>query len=426
MKVSRRHAVRQIPNWVVAAGITGAVTVSAIFAAGLLAVLVARTVVTPPRSRDEDTEVLRVDRAANTITFSRSMDAVVDGRYSFWFSGASGHARVGAILAETGTTVTRELLRVDFGDLESATRGRFNGWYYLYPSDLGVEYANVVIETELGPAPAWQVPALGRAASESTGNWVIQVHGRAVIRAETIRAIPVFRDAGYTSLLISYRNDKEAPASADGLYGLGDTEWNDVDAALGYAIDHGAQSVVLMGWSMGGATVLQTVTRSARASIVRGLVLESPVIDWVTALDYQGKSQGLAQPIRSVVYAMLSEVWGRVFTGQHEPINLDRLDFVHRARDLDVPILILHSDDDGYVPSAASHALAAARPDIVTLEVFTTARHTKLWNYDPERWTTTIAGWLENLALENTALGAPNRARSSVRKARSRSQQAAG
>jgi alpha-beta hydrolase superfamily lysophospholipase len=373
--------------------------IAAIVAAGTIAVAgiataVARTVLVPPRTREEDTEILAVDREAGTISFSRSADAVLDGCYSFWFSAASGHARIGRIVAETAGSVTRELLSVDFGDLASARRGRFNGWYYLYPSDLGVAYEDVEIATELGPAPAWLVPA---PAGAEPGRWVIQVHGRAVLRAETIRAIPVFRDAGYTSLLISYRNDAEAPSSPDGRYALGDTEWRDVDAALRYAIDHGAVSVVLMGWSMGGATVLQALTRSPDSEVVAGLVLESPVVDWVSALDFQGRVKGLVRPLRSLVYAMIGADWGRPFTGQQTPVDLARLDFVRRADELGVPVLILHSDDDGYVPSDASRALAAARPDLVTLESFTVARHTKLWNREPERWTAAIAGWLNAL-----------------------------
>jgi pimeloyl-ACP methyl ester carboxylesterase len=64
---------------------------------------------------------------------------------------------------------------------------------------------------------------------------------------------------------------------------------------------------------------------------------------------------------------------------------------------LSKPILLLHSDDDGFVPSTASRALAVARPDIVTFEEFTTARHTKLWNYDAERWNGAIRRWLQKL-----------------------------
>ncbi len=379
----------------IAAGLAGIGVAVVAAAVTVTAVLVARMVLVPPTSREEDTEVLGVDREAGVITFSRSPDAIVPGRYSFWFTGASGHARVGEILSESADSVTRELLAVDSGDLEAAERGRFNGWFYRYPGELGLESEDVVVETELGGAPAWLVPASGEDSAE--GRWAILVHGRAVMRAETIRAVPVFHDAGYSSLLVSYRNDFEAPPSPDGRYALGDTEWRDVDAAIGYAIRNGARSVVLMGWSMGGATVLQALTRSARADVVRGLVLDSPVVDWVTALDYQGRSKGLRGPLRSIVYAMMSGAWGRPFTGQDAPVDLARLDFVRRADELSVPVLILHSDDDGYVPSTASHALAAARPDLVTLEVFDTARHTKLWNYDPERWTGAIASWLARL-----------------------------
>ncbi len=390
MKDSRRHAV----IWSLVLG------VAAISAAVMaVAVAAARTIIVPPRSRVEDTEIVAVDRTGGTITLGRSPDSIVDGRYSLWFSRGAGHARVGEILSEAPDTVTRELLTVDFGDLERARRGRFNGWFYLNPGDLGVEYTDVVINTELGPAPAWLVPAeqFARSGATSSGRWVIQVHGRAVVRAETIRAIPVFRDAGYTSLLISYRNDTEAPSSSDGRYALGDTEWRDVDAALQYARDNGARSVVLMGWSMGGASVLQALTRSSRAEIVTGLVLDSPVIDWVNALDYQARSKGIVRPLRAIVYTLLGASWGRFFTGQSEPISFARLNFVRRAGELRVPILILHSDDDAYVPSTASRALAAARPEIVSIVAFTKARHTKLWNRDPELWNSSISQWLETL-----------------------------
>ena len=67
---------------------------------------------------------------------------------------------------------------------------------------------------------------------------------------------------------------------------------------------------------------------------------------------------------------------------------------VARAAELDVPILLLHSDDDGFVPSDASHALARRPPDLVTMPAFTGARHTKLWNYDQSRWTDAITDWL--------------------------------
>jgi dipeptidyl aminopeptidase/acylaminoacyl peptidase len=368
----------------------GAAVGAAAVAASVLTVVFARTVVTPPSKRVEDLRVLAHDES--TVTLSATIDSLTPGRYSLWFERDSGHARVGEILSYTDATVTRELLGVEFGDLATARRARLSGWFYLGPAELDYPFADVEIETELGAAPAWLFPA-----DSSPKRWVIGVHGRGVTRHETLRAVQVFRDAGYTSLLVSYRNDGEAPRSPDHRYALGDTEWRDVEAAMAFALDHGAEEIVLMGWSMGGATVLQALTRSPLGVVVTGVVLESPVVDWITALHYQGVARRLPRLVRLAVFDLLTRRWAGRLTGLADPIDFNRLDFVTRAAELHRPILLLHSDDDGFVPSTASHALAIARPDIVTFEKFITARHTRLWNYDPERWNAVIARWLAQL-----------------------------
>ena len=373
-------------GWV-AAGL-GVAAAAASFAASAVAVTMARRIVTPPLDREEDVRILA--SSETTITLSVTKDSFTPGQYSFWFNRETGHARVGEILDYDDVSVTRTLQAVDFGDLSSARRGRLSGWYFLRPRELGYPYDNVEITSELGINPAWLIPA-----EQDTGRWVIQVHGRAVRRSETLRAVTVFRDAGYHSLLVSYRNDGDAPATPDNRYALGAAEWLDVDAAIEYAIANGATDIVLMGWSMGGATVLQAATRSAHSDIIRGIVLESPVIDWVSVLDYQGASAHVPRGIRLAALALIGEKRGRFLTGLGQPIDLSKLDFVTRAADLRWPILLLHSDDDGYVPSAPSRALALARPDIVTFVPFDTARHVKLWNYDAARWTDSITEWLE-------------------------------
>lgn len=381
-----------------AAGLFAAVGLVAVGTAALGAV-VARRVLVPPSRREEDILIHRVDLATGVIVLQSTPDSRLPGEYSFWFSREAGHARLGEIVRQDATTVTRRVLGVDFGDLAAARRGRLTGWFYLDPGDLPLPYRSVGIDTPLGEAPAWLVPAGG-----STGRWAIHVHGRAVRRPETLRALPVFHEAGYTSLVVSYRNDGEAPRSADHRYALGDREWQDVEAAMRYAIAHGARELVLMGWSMGGATVLQALTRAVGRDRVVGVVLESPVVDWIAALDFQVRMRRLPVLVRSIVVLLFRSRWGRLLTGLAEPLDLDRLDFVTRARELDVPILVLHSDDDGFVPSVASRALAVARPDIVTFVGFEVARHTKLWNYDRARWEGAIREWL-------AALGSRSRGR---------------
>lgn len=366
------------------------VAVASAIAAAAASVVVARRVVEVPRRRDEDIRILSMSES--TVTLSLTDDTRTPGRYGLFFDQGAGHLRIGDILSMDDASVTRELVAVDFGVDAIGTRARFSGWFYQSPRELGVPVEDVDIDSPLGPAPAWLVPA--EAADD---RWVIQVHGRGVTRAETIRAVPVFRAAGYTSLLISYRNDGVAPDSEDRRYALGGTEWRDLEAALDFAVSRGARRIVLMGWSMGGATSLQGAILSRHRSLIRGLVLESPVVDWRSVLHYQASAMGVPFVIRGGVLRLIGSEWGGAFTGQSQPIDLDSLDLVTRAEELIVPTLILHSADDGYVPADASRALALLRPDIVTYEEFTVARHAKLWNYDQQRWTDAIAGWVSAL-----------------------------
>ncbi len=362
---------------------------------------VARAVVTPDRKRTERVPIHAVDPVRMTVTIERTADTELQGRYSLWFGAGTGHMRVGEVLGTTDTTVTRRIIAIDAGDPTAARRGRWGGWFYLTPGELDVPVEDIDIPTPNGPAPAWVVRA-----DDPDAPWAVLVHGRGVTRAETIRAVPVFRAAGYSVVLASWRNDGVAPPSVDGRYGLGSTEWEDIDAVLRWLSAQNAQSVVLMGWSMGGAVVLQTLLRSRFAGLVDGVVLESPVVDWHTVLKSQSQLMGLPRPVRKVAQRLLRTPVLHRLAGLQRPVDLRELDMVTRSAELTVPILLLHSDDDGFVPSSASHDLARARPDLVRLEVQTTARHTKLWNHDADWFDARILAWLTEVVQRRGAASA--------------------
>lgn len=354
---------------------------------------IARTVVTPPRSHNYDVKVLGRDEPKGTITLSITGDTTLPGRYGLFFEQDRGYLRVGDVVRTGDASVTRAVESVAFADSRVSARARWSGAYYLAPEELGFAVQSVQVPGTLGAAPAWLFPA----EAQKPAPWVIVVHGRGASRQEGLRAVPVFRANGYASLLISYRNDGDAPDSPDARYGLGGTEWRDVEAAIEFALHHEARSIVLMGFSMGGAIVLQTVTRSVHRSTIRAVVLDSPVIDWVNTLEFQAELLHVPPVMAEGAMRILGSSWGNALTGQSEAIDLASMDFVNRAADLSLPILIMHSDDDGYVPSTGSRELAVERPDIVTLVSFTHARHTRLWNYDPERWNGAITDWLGEL-----------------------------
>ena len=381
----------RVPAWAVLALVAGSAATILTAGAAVVTALMSRAIVTPSLPED-DVDILGYDEESGVVQLSVTADSILPGVYSLRFSGDSGHARLGEVLSVADGVVRRPVISVDYGELARARRGRISGWYFIHPRELDVPVEEVQVLTSVGPAPAWFVPA-----AEPSTRWVIQVHGRGVRRGETIRAVPVFRAHGYNALHISYRNDGEAPRSADGKYALGDTEWEDLDAAITYAVDHGATDVVLMGWSMGGAIALQAMGRAVHRSVVRGLVLDSPAIDWQDVLRYHGRARHVPELIGDAAFATITHPWGGLVTGQDKPLDLDRLDFVKRSDEVTVPILLMHSDDDGYVPSTGSHRLAEARPDLVTFVPFQVARHTKLWNYDRARWNTAIDEWLTRL-----------------------------
>ncbi len=125
----------------------------------------------------------------------------------------------------------REVEAVYSGDLSTARRGYWSGAAYPDPASIGLPSEDVDIDVDGGTAPAWLV----RAPQES-GIWAIMVHGRGASRQECLRAVRTARELGMSSLLISYRNDGLAPSAQDGRYGLGSTEWRDVEAAIGFAL----------------------------------------------------------------------------------------------------------------------------------------------------------------------------------------------
>ncbi|MEA5454304.1 alpha/beta fold hydrolase [Sinomonas sp. JGH33] len=401
----------QLPRsvWALLGAGAGLAAASAVAASSsALAAHFARKIVTPERVKAEDQEILAVQGSGTErrVILKSSPDTIVDGEYSLFFAGGTGHVRLGPLEDYTpgDGTVTRRVLAEYSGDLSQAVRGKWSGVVFSSPADLGCAYEEIEFPTELGPAPAWFVPG---DAGEHPSTWAIMVHGRGATRSETLRSLIPARRLGLTSLIISYRNDGDAPATADGRYGLGMTEWQDVEDAIAYALAHGAQDVVLFGWSMGGAISLAAADRSSLRQYIRALVLDAPVVDWVDVLAHQAQVNRIPKGIGRFGQFLLAHRWGRRITGLAAPLDFRAMDWVTRAVELRTPTLILHSADDDFVPFGPSALLAGRNPEMVTLETFRKARHTKEWNVDPERWEVAIASWLAQTLAPRPGPGGP-------------------
>ncbi len=393
---SQRSALRWLALGLGAGAAAG--TLLSVASSGL-AVYFARRIVVP-QNAPEETEILHVQGFDDemVIHLPATTDTIVPGRYSLFFHSGRGHARIGDIIEydPRSRTVARAVLAVDSGDLRRARWGHWSGVYYTGPEHAGVLAEDITLTSDIGDLPAWFLPT---DAAQPEDTWAILIHGRGGTRAEGLRAAATLNALGVPAILPAYRNDAEVRRGKASRYGLGDTEWLDIDAAIEHALRSGASRVVLFGWSMGGAIALQAASRGRFTDRIAGLVLDAPVLDWFNVLDRQARVNKLPTPIARLVLEMITQPWARPFTGLDTPLDLKRMDWVTRAAELDVPVLLIHSKDDEFVPIEPSLSLAKVRADLVTMPEYDRAMHTKEWNVDPERWSDDVANFLESKIL---------------------------
>ena len=255
------------------------------------------------------------------------------------------------------------------------------------PGTVGLAWTEVLVTSDLGDLPTYRVPAPAdptpaQAAVQDT--WIVFAHGRGGQREEANRYLPLWHELGHEVLVPSYRNDTEAPAAPDGRYALGEAEWRDVDAAVAYALGSGADEVVLAGWSMGGAIVMQVLDRSEHADAVAAVVLDAPVLDWRDTLRHQGSLVGLPVWWTDLAIGL---------TALRSGADLDDFDWAARAEEVDVPVYLVHSDDDSFVPNEPSKAFAAATDSTTTGRFDGPAEHTREWNVDPAGYERHMREW---------------------------------
>jgi uncharacterized protein len=335
-----------------------------------------------PEQSDRPADFTVEGLSPGRIVLSRSEDTRRPGVYGLDWQ--AGHAIVGEVLSSGGDAVTRRLSAVS-GYLVAGMKVALDADVYAgNPSQaLGLAYANVLVPDELGPMPAWFIPA-----RTPRGTWAIVVHGINDDPEAGLRIAPTLHRDGLPSLLITYREDLGAPRSPDGLHHMGLTEWRDLQAAARYALSHGARRLVLVGYSMGGAIVAQFMEHSALAGRVAGLVLDAPALDWKAILSFNATEMGLpsfaADPVEWAIGARIDADWN----------NLDAL--AHPG-DFHLPILLFHGTEDKLVPIASSDQFAKELPGWVTYYRVPHAGHTEAWNVDPGLYEQRLTAFLARI-----------------------------
>ncbi len=322
-----------------------------------------------PAAADRTTEVLRVRRGR--VTLANTADARAQG--TFGLDAPEAYAQVGQVQETTRTGVTRSLKPLH-GRLQQGDVVDLDG--YAFPQDplaaFDFEVSEVDIAGPLGEQPAWYAPG------KNLSRWAVMVHGRAARRNECFRMLEILHDDhGFSSLCVSYRNDPEAPDDPDGIYRQGAREWEDVEPAVRYALDQGAEDLLLVGFSMGGQITANFLRRSELADDVDAAIWDAPVLDWGPVIEAGAGDRGV--PSWLVPIGMQSSAW-------RAGVDYADLNQIEHADEFEHPILLLHGRDDTTVPIATSLRFAQARPDIVTMDAYPDAGHVASWNSHPERY----------------------------------------
>lgn len=322
--------------------------------------------------------------AAGQITLTRDLASLRPGTYGL--AGNGSHAVVGPVLQgapHLPDTVVRRLERVTHGPLHPRDKVWLTPNLYVGDprSALGLDHTDIDVPGELGALPAWFVPGVRE-------TWVITVHGLGATREHPLNLMEFLHRRHFPVLDLAYRGDHGAPRSPDGLNHFGETEWRDLDAAIGYALRHGAQRVVLHGWSTGATMALRAALHSELRDRVSGLILDSPVLDWEATLRALARARHTP---RSLLPLAVRAAQGR--TGLHD----GRLTGGSDVMRLMAPTLIFHGPNDEVAPWRFSRRLAEARPNLVALHTVPKAPHGAMWNADPDGYEEALRRFLTPL-----------------------------
>jgi dipeptidyl aminopeptidase/acylaminoacyl peptidase len=241
------------------------------------------------------------------------------------------------------------------------------------PEEVGLRGAAAVRFTTADgiPLEGWYIPP----RAEAAGAVVVLVHGLAANRTALLDQARLAVDAGYGALLFDLRNHGSSGGSQTT---LGYSEPEDVLAAVAFlqARDEvDPTRIVLVGESLGGASVLRA---AARLPDIAGVVAQAA---------YSSIEDNIAEGVQRITglpafpFAPLIILFGERETGARiaavRPID----DVVRIAPR---PILFMHGDRDGLVDVGNSQRMAAAAGANAELIVFPGAWHGGLHLQDPQ------------------------------------------
>jgi dipeptidyl aminopeptidase/acylaminoacyl peptidase len=203
------------------------------------------------------------------------------------------------------------------------------------PKDLSFNYEEVSFTTKDGVTLAgWYVPSRTK-----TLKTIVLLHGYPADKGDVLPALS-FLSRSYNLFLFDFRY---LGKSGGGHSTAGAKEVEDLFAAARFLKSRGIEEIGVWGFSMGGAVALMA---AKDAPEIKAVVSEASY----ASLDRLAPTL-FRLPILRYPLGYLTGLWARLFLG----VDITRVSPAERAKDLTIPILLIHSKNDDVIPF--SHAL---------------------------------------------------------------------
>lgn len=200
----------------------------------------------------------------------------------------------------------------------------------ILPKDLGLDYEDAIIMTEDGvKLSAWFLPS-----KKENAKTIILLHGYPADKGNILPALS-FLAENYNLLFFDFRH----LGRSRGKYSTaGAEEVGDLLAVIRYLKSRGINEAGVWGFSMGGAVALMAAPKAPEIKVI---VSESSY----ARLDLMAQEL-YRLPLLNYPLAWLTGLWAKLFLG----IALKDVSPMDSAKNLDVPVLLVHSQNDEVIP----------------------------------------------------------------------------
>ena len=252
--------------------------------------------------------------------------------------------------------------------------------YDLSPSDFGISFEEIQIESDNSYISTWWVPS----SSETT---VIMLHGLRSQKAspEMLEKIKMFNDKGLSVIAIDFRNHG---LSGQGNFTFGIDEINDVYTTINYFYKNkGLNSFGIWGFSYGATTALfsglEFYNQTSNVELL-GIFAESPYLDLLEVFTDQ---VAYRTPLNKTMANLLKP--GTIFLTNlvfDFDFNSVKKSFGNK-NEISFPTVVVSCANDEIVPASQSRKIVEILGLNATYEEFNRCNsHGRSFNSDPERY----------------------------------------